>query len=48
LRENAQFGLPEVRVGLIPGKGDPEPSPVVGKMRAKEMIFTGKDQRQRQ
>jgi enoyl-CoA hydratase/carnithine racemase len=41
--ENAQFGLPEVRVGLIPGNGGTQNLPrVVGKMRAKEMIFTGK------
>ena len=41
--ENAQFGLPEVRVGLIPGNGGTQNLPrVIGKMRAKEMIFTGK------
>jgi enoyl-CoA hydratase/carnithine racemase len=41
--DNAQFGLPEVRVGLIPGNGGTQTLPrVVGKMRAKEMIFTGK------
>jgi len=41
--ENAQFGLPEVRVGLIPGNGGTQTLPrAVGKMRAKEMIFTGK------
>jgi enoyl-CoA hydratase/carnithine racemase len=41
--DNAQFGLPEVRVGLIPGNGGTQTLPrVVGKMRAKEMIFTGR------
>ena len=41
--DNAQFGLPEVRVGLIPGNGGTQTlSRAVGKMRAKEMIFTGK------
>jgi enoyl-CoA hydratase/carnithine racemase len=41
--DNAQFGLPEVRVGLIPGNGGTQNLPrVIGKMRAKEMIFTGK------
>jgi enoyl-CoA hydratase/carnithine racemase len=41
--ENAQFGLPEVRVGLIPGNGGTQNLPrVIGRMRAREMIFTGK------
>jgi enoyl-CoA hydratase/carnithine racemase len=41
--ENAQFGLPEVRVGLIPGGGGTQTlSRLIGKNRAKEMIFTGK------
>ncbi len=41
--ENAQFGLPEVRVGLIPGNGGTQLLPrLIGKNRAKEMIFTGK------
>lgn len=41
--ENAQFGLPEVRVGLIPGNGGTQILPrLIGKNRAKEMIFTGK------
>ncbi len=41
--ENAQFGLPEVRVGLIPGNGGTQNLPrLIGKTRAKEMIFTGK------
>jgi len=41
--ENAHFGLPEVRVGLIPGGGGTQNLPrLIGKNRAKEMIFTGK------
>lgn len=41
--DNAQFGLPEVRVGLLPGNGGTQTLPrLIGKMRAKEMIFTGK------
>ncbi|HSR10425.1 MAG TPA: enoyl-CoA hydratase-related protein [Thermodesulfobacteriota bacterium] len=41
--DNAQFGLPEVRVGLIPGNGGTQMLPrVIGRMKAKEMIFTGK------
>jgi len=41
--DNAQFGLPEVRVGLIPGGGGTQNLPrLIGKNRAKEMIFTGK------
>jgi len=41
--QNAQLGLPEVRVGLIPGNGGTQYLPrLIGKNRAKEMIFTGK------
>ncbi len=41
--ENAQLGLPEVRVGLIPGNGGTQYLPrLIGKNRAKEMIFTAK------
>jgi enoyl-CoA hydratase/carnithine racemase len=40
---SATFGLPEVRVGLIPGNGGTQTLPrLIGRMRAKEMIFTGK------
>ncbi len=41
--DNAQFGLPEVRVGLIPGNGGTQTLPrLIGKLQAKELIFTGK------
>ena len=41
--ENAHFGLPEVRVGLIPANGGTQLLPrLIGKNRAKEMIFSGK------
>jgi enoyl-CoA hydratase/carnithine racemase len=40
---SASFGLPEVRVGLIPGNGGTQTLPrLIGRVRAKEMIFTGK------
>lgn len=41
--ENAVFGLPEVSLGLIPGFGGTQRlARVVGRNRAKELIFTGR------
>jgi enoyl-CoA hydratase len=40
--ERAQFGLPEVTVGLFPGWGGTQRlGRLVGKRRAKELVFTG-------
>ncbi|MFJ8065299.1 enoyl-CoA hydratase/isomerase family protein [Psychrobacillus sp. NPDC096426] len=40
--EHVQIGLPEVKLGLFPGAGGTQRLPrLIGKARAKEMIFTG-------
>jgi enoyl-CoA hydratase len=41
--ENATFGQPEIRVGVIPGGGGTQMLPrLIGEKMAKELIFTGK------
>jgi len=40
--ENAQFGQPEINVGVIPGAGGTQIFPrLVGEKKAKELVFTG-------
>ena len=42
--QNAVFGLPEVKLGLIPGFGGTQRlSKVIGRNAAKEMVFTGRN-----
>ena len=41
--ENAKFGFPEVTLGIFPGFGGTQRLPrLIGKGKAKELIFTGK------
>ena len=41
--ENATFGLPEIKLGIIPGFGGTQRLPrLIGANKAKEMIYTGK------
>ncbi|MFC0272986.1 enoyl-CoA hydratase [Metabacillus herbersteinensis] len=40
--EHVQIGLPEIKLGLFPGAGGTQRLPrLIGKSKAKEMIFTG-------
>jgi len=41
--ENAQFGQPEIRVGVIPGAGGTQIlTRLIGEKKAKELVFTGR------
>ncbi len=41
--ENARFGQPEIRIGVIPGAGGTQVLPrLIGEKRAKELVFTGR------